>query len=494
MRLLPSHAPAPVIDPAYLKRRRDAVIAIEPSEPGVDPTPLRLAQRRNAVLSVESDAPREASMAVALNRGRRNAVTALNFGFGALTVRELLEAAPNPSPFSRAGSWSESPELQSRAPPNTPVTKLVLSPSKYAFESWSWSSVFSRVASDIESPKFAFDQPAKFAPTEPAAGTPETSAAQLDLDSFDAFYHSDDELEPLVPSLFALAGIAKHLGTSSQVAEFVRAVRAEYRSNPFHNFRHAFDVTQSTVRIVLQTPMSGGLTEKERTALVLAAFLHDVGHPGVTSRFLVETAAPLAGVYTGAVLEQYHADRARALLESFTFPAQWDLAATVCELILATDMTRHVDTVVRLNALLDGSSDSLPSACDDRLLVLKFVLKLSDISNVAKCKPHALAWAAALYEEFSHQQSLEEHVGVHTGILKAGATVSSMVGGFIGFVFPAFEAFARLAPAIGAEWMRGLKENQALWAWSATTEHLERLKSAAADACSHELRACSASA
>jgi len=489
MQLPMSNAPAPAVDPAYLKRRRNAVIAFEPSEPGADPTPTRLAQRRNAVMSIESDAPRETSEAVALKRGRRNAVTALNFGFGALTVRELLEATPEPV-FARAGSGSESPAPLCRTPPNSPVAKVVLSPSKYGLESWSWSSVFTRASSEIEPPKCAL--------SEPAASIPATSGSSLDLDTFDALEHTDDELEPLVPSLFSEAGIAKHLGTASQIAEFVRAVRAEYQTNPFHNFRHAFDVTQSTVRIVQQMPMREGLTEKERTALVLAAFLHDVGHPGVTSRFLVETAAPLADLYTGAVLEQYHADRARALLGRFTFPAQWDLAETVCELILATDMTRHVDTVSRLNSVLDSSSNSLPSSSDDRLLVLKFVLKLSDISNVAKCKPHALAWAAALHEEFRQQQSLEEQVGVHTGILQPGATVSSMVGGFIGFVLPAFESFARLVPTIGAELMRGLQENRAFWAWSATTEHLEALKNAALavrDTCpQQQLNVCSASA
>ena len=57
--------------------------------------------------------------------------------------------------------------------------------------------------------------------------------------------------------------------------------------NPYHNFRHAFDVAQMTYFILKVCEAGELLTMTEVLALVLAALCHDIDHPGVNNNFQI---------------------------------------------------------------------------------------------------------------------------------------------------------------------------------------------------------------
>lgn len=146
---------------------------------------------------------------------------------------------------------------------------------------------------------------------------------------------------------------------------WVVMVRANYhRENPFHNFRHAFNVLQTlysflkttkelfigvvgdetssnnnTAQVVSSSGGSGTtdahqqpsssssssallvFSETERFALLFAALCHDLQHCGVNNQFLVDTMHPLALRYgDSAVLERHHAAVAFATLEYRPLP------------------------------------------------------------------------------------------------------------------------------------------------------------------------------
>jgi hypothetical protein len=105
------------------------------------------------------------------------------------------------------------------------------------------------------------------------------------------------------------------------------AVRANYRDNPYHNFRHAVDVLQASYFFLLRSVRSGPavvsdadasnspelpptctlsdqarfnstrddeavasfLRPIEHLALLVASYCHDVGHPGVNNFFEVSS-------------------------------------------------------------------------------------------------------------------------------------------------------------------------------------------------------------
>ncbi|CAO3649977.1 unnamed protein product [Mucor fragilis] len=101
-----------------------------------------------------------------------------------------------------------------------------------------------------------------------------------------------------------------------------------HNSNPYHNFRHAVDVMQSTwyflnssaseIILLLLRPI-------DMLALLMAAIGHDVGHPGVNNGFMITTATPLAVLYNDrSVLESYHSMAFFNLLRKHYFNAMID--------------------------------------------------------------------------------------------------------------------------------------------------------------------------
>ena len=127
----------------------------------------------------------------------------------------------------------------------------------------------------------------------------------------------------------------------SQLYEYVAAVAAMYRDNPFHNFEHASHVTMSVSkllsRIVAPTDLdfqssaaknqrlhdhTYGITSDPLTqfACVLSALIHDVDHSGVPNSQLVKENAQIANFYRGrSVAEQNSVDVAWDLLFEETY-------------------------------------------------------------------------------------------------------------------------------------------------------------------------------
>ena len=50
--------------------------------------------------------------------------------------------------------------------------------------------------------------------------------------------------------------------------------------NPYHNSIHAADVTQSLGCLLISDEFSSQLSDMELLSMIIAAAVHDVGHPG----------------------------------------------------------------------------------------------------------------------------------------------------------------------------------------------------------------------
>ena len=75
--------------------------------------------------------------------------------------------------------------------------------------------------------------------------------------------------------------ILKTLNTSpSVVGNFLKDVSEGYLPNPYHNSIHGADVTNSTAYFLTNEEFKGYFSELEVSCLLIAALVHDLGHPG----------------------------------------------------------------------------------------------------------------------------------------------------------------------------------------------------------------------
>ena len=180
--------------------------------------------------------------------------------------------------------------------------------------------------------------------------------------------------------------------------EFFKTIEKLYKPNPYHNSIHATDVLCSFLFLIQQSIVADCLEDFEILAFVIAALCHDVGHPGFTNRFLVNSKDHLA------ILCNFYSDNDISVLEmmhcSTTFQAmqqdQGDLLehlppdeilairVLIIELILATDMAKHFDIIGKFKAKLISSTPILFTTSEKRLEVLKIIIKASDVGHSAK--------------------------------------------------------------------------------------------------------------
>jgi hypothetical protein len=72
-------------------------------------------------------------------------------------------------------------------------------------------------------------------------------------------------------------------------SNFFQSLESLYKPNPYHNSSHAADVVCSFLFFVQQSILSETILDFELFSVVLACAAHDVGHPGVTNRFLINS-------------------------------------------------------------------------------------------------------------------------------------------------------------------------------------------------------------
>ncbi|CDH59074.1 high affinity camp [Lichtheimia corymbifera JMRC:FSU:9682] len=289
----------------------------------------------------------------------------------------------------------------------------------------------------------------------PCRGTDKTNELQRQVCSWD-FLSLDLSIDDLVAvvcvilkQVLELPELVEYRVSDDDMLTFVFDVCNSYhQENPYHNFRHAVDVLQSTYFFLckigvidpffdsdptLQRPDNApGLQTLLRPldvfAILLASLGHDIGHPGVTNTFMVQSSTPLAVLYNDrSVLESFHSmaffhilgnSCFRKLTEIKNRPDHAYFRKVVIHSILATDMSMHDEYVRRVEEQAEAWKNddidiSNKEVCDrERLTLCGALIKCADIGNCARPFEVAKSWAEVLAEEFAQQGDLENELGL----------------------------------------------------------------------------------
>jgi hypothetical protein len=210
----------------------------------------------------------------------------------------------------------------------------------------------------------------------------------------------------------------------------------------YHTSLHAADVVHSLHNLMDTECVKAHLSPLQVFAALVAAAVHDVGHPGVTNQFLCATGNALAILYNDkSVLENHHAatafmvaqqDPACDIFAALSVADRLAVRRQIISMIMSTDMAEHDKLLVKTQALQPlVQAAVLPNTG----VLFDFLLHLADLG--ASAKPWALCqeWATCVMAELFAQGDKEVALGLPVSMYhRANTTVSRSQMDFVDYV------------------------------------------------------------
>ncbi|TNN07201.1 Dual 3',5'-cyclic-AMP and -GMP phosphodiesterase 11 [Schistosoma japonicum] len=206
-------------------------------------------------------------------------------------------------------------------------------------------------------------------------------------------------------------------------ARWLLSVRKNYREVTYHNWRHAFNVTQTMFCMLLKGDFQSVFTDLECLALLTACLSHDIDHRGTDNQFQIKTMSPLAKLYSTSVLEHHHFNQFMMILTikgnnflcNLTRSEYDTVVKLIREAILATDLSRYFSrlpkfqhTLANLKENQDKSTDLWRNDREQRLLLGCMFMTACDVSAITKPWPVQKLTAEMVASEFFEQGDLEK--------------------------------------------------------------------------------------
>ena len=261
------------------------------------------------------------------------------------------------------------------------------------------------------------------------------------------------------------------------IKNYFKKIENGYRDNPYHNSIHGADVLCSYLYLVNNSDIYKHMSSTELLGGIIATSGHDIGHPGMTNRFLVLTKDDIAIAYNDiSVLEMMHASIVFNILTSNESNILCNLSSEkwiiirkcIIDMILATDMSKHFDMMGQFKVKyheLDYVDLDKPDIRND---LFKLMMKSADIGHAAKSTELHEKWCALVVEEFYEQGDLEKKLGISVSMYcdRESTDISKSQAGFIkNIVYPLFTTLNSIlvSEMIEIHCLSQLRNNELYW-------------------------------
>eukprot|EP00922_Rhytidocystis_sp_ex-Travisia-forbesii_P030003 GHVS01043992.1.p1 GENE.GHVS01043992.1~~GHVS01043992.1.p1 ORF type:complete len:692 (-),score=54.98 GHVS01043992.1:185-2260(-) len=232
---------------------------------------------------------------------------------------------------------------------------------------------------------------------------------------------------------------------------FLKEAGANYRDVPYHNATHGAQVAHF-VSCLMSFILPDQLSALDEVACIIAALIHDIGHPGFNNAFLMACRHPIAIAYNdNSVLENYHAALGFRIMQGensnvlANVPTESYAAMRhrIIDLILVTDMKHHYNEISLFRAQRTGSDFDHINNADDSRKVLRMIMKGADLGHGALNWADHEVWSIRVVAEFYSQGEEESRLGWDVSPLcdrQKHNEIGKSQQGFINFVcLPLFQ-------------------------------------------------------
>uniref|UniRef100_A0A6Q2ZIP4 High affinity cGMP-specific 3',5'-cyclic phosphodiesterase 9A n=1 Tax=Esox lucius TaxID=8010 RepID=A0A6Q2ZIP4_ESOLU len=314
-------------------------------------------------------------------------------------------------------------------------------------------------------------------PSYPKYTLSQETIEALKKPTFDVWHWEHNEMLSCLEYMYHDLGLVNEFSMNPiTLKRWLLGIQENYRSNPFHNFRHCFCVSQMMYGMINLCNLPEKMTLTDIGILMTAAVCHDLDHPGYNNTYQINARTELAVRYNDiSPLENHHCAVAFQILsmpECNIFAnvepeAFKQIRQAIIILILATDMARHGEILESFKQKLDN----FDFTNEEHVTCLKMVLiKCCDISNEVRPTEVAEPWVDCLLEEYFMQSDREKTEGLPVAPFMDRDKVTKPTAqiGFIKFVLiPMFETVMKLFPQIEEIMVQPLRDSR---------DHYEELK------------------
>ena len=255
---------------------------------------------------------------------------------------------------------------------------------------------------------------------------------------------------------------------------FLVSISNQYlKTTLYHNSLHGSDVTQSICLYFLNSNAEEICQSLvlDLLGILISALGHDLGHPGYTNPFHINSSSELAITYNDAsCLENFHASSLfrtirkteTNIFEKLSVQDYKTIRKRMIGNILATDMVNHgkIMTVIKTrisinmaenNKKFELLSGNEKSKFEEQQSLFDFLIHAADLAHNTKLFNISLKWVELLSEEFWLQGDKEKSMNLPVSFLCDRDSYNipkSQVGFIKGFIIPTFECLVNIFPSL----------------------------------------------